>query len=580
MSTDRPLARRTVLKSMAAGAGALALAGGGWTPAGRVTAAAAVPGAVPLPPDVPSSGGAPYLQVFRNWAGDVVTERLWTIDCGGEAHVVQLANWAHANGFTLRPRGFMHNWSPLTVANGASEERVLLVNTRRGITGITFRDYGTVTAGAGASLEDVLFRLELRNRGLAHHPAPGDITIGGALAIGAHGTAVPARGESRATGHSYGSLANLVSSLRAVVWDPATSTYVAREFSRSQQEAGALMVHLGRAFITQVTLRVGPLQKMRCQSFTTIRASELLAAPGSSGRTVARLLDQSGRMEIIWFPFTQYPWLKVWTLAWLPPLFSIPTITPYNYPFADGIFGFLIDNPRSIYDNPASTPAYSQKQATGAAAGLVSFAKTNIWGSGRNVMLYVRPSTMRVTANGYAILCKRADVQWVLHTFTQYYEATLAEYAARGQYPVNGPVEIRVTGVDNPGDTSISGAVDPWLAPTRRRPDRPDWDCAVWLDLLTLPFTPGLAPFYAQIEQWLFATFESSRTTIRVEWSKGWAYSQSGAYQAGDVIDGRIPTSLSAGQPAGTRYADAAAMLNRLDPHRIYTSPLLDRLLP
>lgn len=571
------IARRTVLGSAAAaGLGALA-AGAGWVPIGRVDGAQAAALAPPLPPGLP---GSAYLQVFRNWARDVVTDRLWTIDCGGENHVVQLANWAHANGFALRPRGYMHNWSPLTVADGTKDEKVLLVNVRTGLTGVRMQGWGSVRVGTGVSLESLLLQLELVGRGLAHHPAPGDITIGGALAIGAHGTAVPARGERPVSGHSFGSMSNLVTSLRAVVWDAATNAYVAREFGRAQREIGALLVHVGRAFLTEVTLRVGPRQQLRCQSFVNVPISELLAAPGSGGRTVSSYLDRSGRLEIIWFPFTTTPWLKVWTISPLPPLGSIPVLSPYNYTFADGLFGFLLDSPQSVYNNPAGTPAYSRKQADGVRLGLLSSATSDIYGSGRNVMLYVRPSTMRVTANGYAVLCSQADVQWVLNTFYTYYSQALTQFANGGRYPVNGPVEIRVTGVDNPADSGVAGAQDPWLSPTRRRPDRPDWDCAVWLDLLTLPHTPNHAPFYAQLERWLFATFDTGRTGIRVEWSKGWAYTDSGAYTSGDMIGGRIPASLSSGQPGGTQYADAAAVLDQLDPHRIYTSPLLDWLLP
>ena len=52
-------------------------------------------------------------------------------------------------------------------------------------------------------------------------PAPGDITIGGALAIDAHGAALPANGETQVSGSTYGSLSNLVTSLTAVVWSSA-----------------------------------------------------------------------------------------------------------------------------------------------------------------------------------------------------------------------------------------------------------------------------------------------------------------------------------------------------------------------
>jgi hypothetical protein len=41
---------------------------------------------------------------------------------------------------------------------------------------------------------------------------------------------------------------------------------------------------------------------------------------------------------------------------------------------------------------------------------------------------------------------------------------------------------------------------------------------------------------------------------------------------------GQRAAALSDGQPAGHRFCDARAILDGLDPHRIYASPLLDRL--
>lgn len=569
--------RRALLKAAAAGAGAVAVTGG-WTPVGRLSAAEATAAA---PPNLPR-GAYPYLQVFANWAGDVRTDRLWTIDAQSESQVVALANWAVDNGWKLRPIGFRHNWSPLAVANGTTDEKVLLVDTRSGLRGIATRDSRTVTVGAGASMDSLLSYLDLRGKGFAHIPAPGDITVGGALAIGAHGTVVAASGESMSSGHSFGSLSNLVTSLRAVVWDEATSRYVAREFSRSDPLIGALLVHVGRAFVTEVTMRIGPRQQLRCQSFVNVPITELLAAPGSAARTTSRYLDKSGRIEIIWFPFTTYPWFKVWTRVGglFPPLGSIPALRPYAYTFADGLFGFLMANPDTLYKNPGNTKNYAKQQADGVQLGLGVTLSGDIYGSAANVQRYVRPSTMKVTANGYAILCKRADVQWVLNQFYLQYTAKLNEYAARWEFPVNGPVEIRVMGVDQPADCGVPGAVDPWLSPTRRRPDRPDLDTVVYLDLLTLPFTPNHAGFYAEFEQWLWQTFSTTRTAIRVEWSKGWAYTADGAYTSGDMISSKIPESLTVGQPAGTTFNDAVATLNRLDPNRIYSSPLLDQVLP
>ena len=86
--------------------------------------------------------------------------------------------------------------------------------------------------------------------------------------------------------------------------------------------------------------------------------------------------------------------------------------------------------------------------------------------------------------------------------------------------------------------------------------------------------------FYTEVEDWLTTTFDGSRAGLRVEWSKGWGYTPDGAWTSQASVSGTIPASLTVGQPAGTGFADAVAVLHALDPHRIYSSPLLDRLMP
>jgi FAD/FMN-containing dehydrogenase len=65
--------------------------------------------------------------------------------------------------------------------------------------------------------------------------------VGGALAIDAHGTFVPAAG-SLATGHTGGSLSNLVLRFTAIVWDPAAGAYVSKSFDRSHPDAPAFLM--------------------------------------------------------------------------------------------------------------------------------------------------------------------------------------------------------------------------------------------------------------------------------------------------------------------------------------------------
>ena len=236
-----------------------------------------------------------------------------------------MVNWAWQQGWTVRARGCSHGWSPLTIPEGTEADApVLLVDTVPDLTGLSLESTApaAVRAGAGVTLETLLGFLEDHGLGLTATPAPGDLTLGGALAIDAHGTAVPADGESRLPGHTYGSLSNLVLSLTAVVWDADSDAYVLRTYDRDDADGAALLTHLGRALVTEVVLRAGANTNLRCVSRTDIPAAELFAAPGgdSGGRTFASFLDESGRAEAIWFAFTEFPWLKVWSVAPTKPL--------------------------------------------------------------------------------------------------------------------------------------------------------------------------------------------------------------------------------------------------------------------
>ena len=65
----------------------------------------------------------------------------------------------------------------------------------------------------------------------------------------------------------------------------------------------------------------------------------------------------------------------------------------------------------------------------------------------------------------------------------------------------------------------------PSLSAIRPRPDQPEWDTAIWLDILSLPGTPQANAFYHEFEAWLFDHFSGDYASLRVEWSKGWGYS-------------------------------------------------------
>lgn len=200
-----------------------------WTRRGFLRTAAAlavVPGLAADPaaaaaelPDFPADV-ALYRSAYRNWVGEITADGLWACAPGSPDELVDVVNWAWRHGWRVRARGASHGWSPLTVTEGTpSGAPVLLVDTTPHLTGLALDSPTAVRAGTGVTMEALLTFLEEHGLGVTAAPAPGVLTLGGALAVDAHGTAVPARGERRRTGHTYGSLSNLVLSLTAVVWD-------------------------------------------------------------------------------------------------------------------------------------------------------------------------------------------------------------------------------------------------------------------------------------------------------------------------------------------------------------------------
>ncbi|WP_406437897.1 FAD-binding protein [Streptomyces sp. NBC_01613] len=527
-------------------------------------------------PDFPG-GVALYRSAYRNWVGEITADGLWACAPTGPDQVVEVVNWAWRQGWRVRARGSAHGWSPLTITAGtAGDAPVLLVDTAPHLTGLSLDSTTAVRAGTGVTLEALLTYLEEHGLGVTAAPAPGDLTLGGALAIDAHGTAVPARGEQRLPGHTYGSLSNLVLSLTAVVWDEGSGGYVLRTYHRDEADCAALLTHLGRSLVTEVVLRVGANVNLRCVSRTDIPAAELFAAPGADGRTLASYLDESGRVEAIWFAFTEFPWFKVWSVAPTRPLTSRRVSSPYNYPFSDNVPTVVADLVGRMTSDAAwyLAPVLGNAQFDVAALGLVATLSADLWGPSKNTLLYLRPTTLRINANGYAVLTTRAQVQRVVAEFTSFYRERLSAYAALGRFPVNGSVEIRVTGLDDPADAELDGAGAPLLSALRPSSAHPEWDTAVWLDVLTLPGTPYAEAFLRELEQFLLRTFDGEHALTRVEWSKGWAYTDEAAWSDEEVLGTAVPASF--GEAA---WGQAAGVLDRLDPHRVFGNGFLDRLL-
>lgn len=546
-----------------------AAAAGGWT---RLAPALAGSIDADPPPGFPS--GVDLLRErFRNWSRGIVVDDLWTCRPSNGAELVRIVNWAARHGWRIRARGYSHNWSPLIVDPEDLDRDVVLVDMTAGFTGAEMVDDLAVRVGAGTSMESLLGYLESRGCGVTSCPAPGDLTVGGVLAIDGHGTGIPASGEAPVEGRTWGTMSNRVLSLTVIAWDEGLGRYAIRTVERSDPDAAALMVSLGRAMILEAVLRVEPNHNLRCESWTSIPGAELFAPPGSSGRLFTDFLAESGRVEAIWYPFTANPWLKVWTVEPNRPFWAREVSSPFNYGFSDN----LSDEAAGLVDQivggaPWLAPTFGGVMYAATVLGLTFELGYDLWGASKNLLLYVRPTTLRVTANGYAIVTRRSNIQAVLHDFVTRYDELVQEYRDRGEYPINGPMEIRVTGLDHAEDV---GLVDPRkaaLSAVRPEDAHPDWDVAIWLDLLTLPGTPTSGAFYAELEQWLFDRYSDDEACCRVEWSKGWGYTADGPWRSDEVVKDLVPASL------GPEFASATDTLARLDPRSVFMSGFLDRM--
>ncbi|WP_138841545.1 cholesterol oxidase substrate-binding domain-containing protein [Rhodococcus pyridinivorans] len=566
---------------LAAGAGALAVSAlGGWTPVHAVPSGSAA-STLPTPPVFPD-GIDLYQQAYQNWSKEIMLDAIWTCAPRTPDDVVRLVNWAHENGYTIRPRGAMHGWTPLTIVNGAPVDRVILADTMLHLDWVQVNPGGspaTVTAGPGATLDVITTALQDHGLGLANLPAPGVLSIAGALAVNAHGAALPANGESTLPGHTFGSLSNLVTELTAVVWDG--SAYALRTFTRADPEITPLLTHLGRTFITSVTLQAGPNYRMRCQSFTDITWQELFSPAGSPGRTFESFVDSAGRAEAIWYPFTERPWMKVWSLAPEKPATSREVTGPYNYPFSDNVPEPITDLLGHITaGNTSIAPAFGHTYYGVTVAGLAATGSSDIWGWSKDLQFYIKATTLRLTEGGGAVLTNRANIANVIHDFAHWFSERIEHYRSLGQFPLNGPVEIRCCGLDRPEDVLVPSAGPPTIASTRPRPDHPEWDTAIWLNVLGVPGTPGMFAFYREMEQWMRQRYNGSDSTFRPEWSKGWAFGPDLPYTDEQILTQGLPDTYREGVPSEENWDSARAVYNRLDPHRVFSNTFIDTLLP
>lgn len=472
---------------------------------------------------------------------------------------LSLVQWAAREGYRVRPMGAFHTWSPLAFEEAA---RVIAVDQSQltGLTGFSYTPVPAATFRAGTTLAEAVSALEdIDNHGASEAPGwawpdyPGvpDVTIGGMLAIGAHGAGVRQRDDQP---DLFGTVSNLVLGFRAIVSDG--EDYSIREFRRDEPEAAALLVHLGAAFLLSVTMRVVP----NCYLSRSVDYPdwETAYAPTAAPGSIQSTIRTHGRVQALWFPFTQTPLVQHFTEeGYVDGPRATEPLTVRLSPDLPPAFTTAFT--QTLAHLPWLTPLV--ERATLREMRHLSPPDREWHGTSGNMLLYVQHDTLRVVSLAYAVHTRAEGLQEAIHDITHKFDSMLHEYAHAGHDPINSCLEMRVTDVDHAEAVGIPGAAAALLSPGLPMGDSVH---VIWIDLVTTPGTPMAWDFYAEYEAWLWQRFPGR---LRPEWSKAWAVSTEGPWTD--------PTVLAWVREA---IRPAAATWDALDKAGVYGSPLLDRL--
>jgi hypothetical protein len=208
----------------------------------------------------------------------------------------------------------------------------------------------------------------------------------------------------------------------------------------------------------------------------------------------------------------------------------------------------------------------------------------DIWGPSKGVLLYIQDTTLKVTANGYAVQLRKADLQRAVHDFTAQYRVLIEKYQQQGKYPINSPLEIRVTGLDDPSKVNVPAgqkASTPVLSSLAyddvAKAKENNWDVALWLDVLTIPGTPDSNDFFTDLEEWLLDRFQGSAGRVLPEWSKGWAYTSAGPWTNQTFME-HVRSAFKDGGSSVETWNRQVSTLKSYDQANLFGNPLLDRL--
>jgi len=534
------------------------------------------------------------IQPYRTYGNEIKIPFTYLAIPRDADDVLKVANYAFQYGYRVRPSGTQHTWAPFLYSlsdSGSTCPRTILLDTTRHFTSIVLNppdvgrpDLHSVTVGPGVRLGTLMEFLEKNGLGFyasAAFPTP---TIGGLLAIAAHGSgAGSGLLDSRSPGHSPGSMSNLIISMTIVAWDPDKAEYTLKRLHRSDEDIKPFLTSFGRTFMTSVTLRAGIDQNLQSQSHFFVSAEELFVHPDKatdSMRTFSKYLETYGRINPSTFPPGDKFWVMTWHNAPIKPPKSRRSYGPLNYYWMNYYPEFL--NP-ILHILLTRLPAISKILA--AIGPVVAMVGTRLsksqdyWGPSRNHLIYATGDLPRMTPHSLVVVTSRKNLQLVTHITFRNFHTLAKQYEKEGKYPTPGVFDMRVTGLDFPEYIEVPGAEGsyPSFSPLRPVPEFPEFDIALYFDITGYEDNLYLYEFMVKFQSSLYQDLHWKYAVIRAEWAKGWAIAEGGPWRNSTVLNHYARTLSSSNENREWNWA--VRTLDKYDPFRIFSNSFLDEFL-
>jgi hypothetical protein len=520
-----------------------------------------------------------YAARIENFDGNNAADSVWHAIPWTKHDLVEIAAWAVEHRYAMRPLGNNHSWSPMQVG-GDEARRVILVDLKRLRTQEIGDDRKTARFSASLTIEEASRFLDRSGYALPISTAAGEVTLGGVLAVGGHGSGV-ATGPGATFGHR-------VQSVEVLATREGNPTYQLVEFTRTDDPdfMSALTLALGSILIVEITVSIERAKVFESRTESVRMRRYLGVSPGVTGllrwpfpslsrsRLAKDLAGEAPKLELMWIPHQgvirgvqgMRMIRRGWKVAEHVPL----ELAAENEPYRDRLVNWAAHDTDVAVRNAlrASQPELGRRVAGDRMQTMLwaSTVRADDTATQLSCQLYSSRFILRFHAASWCLIVRREAVGRALHRAA----SELMKRQQKGSMSLDGPVEVRITQTDPDEDDTVA------LSPARTpRGVDPNDVYAVWFNILTDLGDDQAGWILHDFERWLLERApgdDSGIVAVRPEWSKGAAYDAQGR----PWRDERALTSFRREFEAYDRYdwKQTKRRLDTLDASHLFRSPL------